>query len=156
MMTRTQRIRRKSYATRRAGARRRQTVEGSLRLRAAPAAQLESPAVRRLAPLVRPQPEHRTTRAPKRRLRRLKLVASNVRPRRSATVTAPPELRLIRGRAPWLLGAARPLPRGAPQPRPRSRSTASRSGQLVFVLAMAGIGLAALATSLGQILARVM
>lgn len=154
MMTRTQRIRRRSYATRRSGARRRQTVEGVLRLRATPAAQPAPPTARRLAPLVRPQPERRTTRAPQRRVRRLKLVASNARPRRSTTVTSPPELRLIRGRAPWLLAAPRPLPRAAP--RRRSRAHATRSGQLLFVLAMAGIGLAALATSLGQILARAM
>jgi hypothetical protein len=78
-------------------------------------------------------------------------VAVNARPRRSRTVTAPPELRLIPGRAPRLLAPPRRRSaEAATPPRPRS----ARSGQLIFVLAMAGIGLAALATSLGQILAR--
>jgi len=45
-------------------------------------------------------------------------------------------------------------PRLVEPPLPKVRARASRSGQLIFVLAMAGIGLAALATSVGQILAR--
>jgi hypothetical protein len=61
-----------------------------------------------------------------------------------------PALRLIRGRSPRLLPSR-------PPPRPRTVAPPrARVGQLVFVLAMAAVGLVALATSVGQILARVM
>ncbi|MEW6271701.1 MAG: hypothetical protein AB1689_20650, partial [Thermodesulfobacteriota bacterium] len=106
------------------------------------------PGSRRLAPLARPLPGPPPARPARRRRSALRLVASNARPRRSRVQVPRPELRLVPGRAPMLA-----LPRRtAPPPRPRPAATSSRLGQLVFVLTMAAIGLAALATSVGQIL----
>jgi hypothetical protein len=82
----------------------------------------------------------------------LRLVWVNRSPRRTRAVAVKPALRLIRGHAPRIVSRP-PLRRPRPALRQRSRS---RAGQLAFVAAMAAVGLIALATSVGQILARAM
>ena len=87
----------------------------------------------------------------RRRPRHLRLVASNARPRWRRPA-APPSLRLIRGSA---LLLTLPPRRVTQMPvRPADQEPRSRVAQLAFVVAMTAIGLVALATSVGQILAR--
>jgi hypothetical protein len=145
MMIRTQRIRRISATTQRPTARR--PIADPLR-RARRGESVTAP-VRRVGPLARPLPVPAKKR---RRPHRLRLVVVNLRPRRRRDVRPKPSLRLVRGGALSVVPQPRPRPRPlrAPSPRP------SRVGQLVFVVAMAAVGLAALATSVGQILARAM
>ena len=66
--------------------------------------------------------------------------------------TTPPALRLIRGRA--LLLAIPPRRVVTTQTPAAAQEPRSRVAQLAFVVAMTAIGLVALATSVGQILAR--
>lgn len=149
MMMRTQRIRRISPATRRPNARRQVTEPKRRTSRAQPplAAGRRAgalPAPRRHAPTPAPKTK------PRRRARHLRLVVANVRPR-WRRASAKPTLRLIRGRAPRL---ALPPRRAAVPVNVKREEPRSRAAQLVFVVAMAAIGLVALATSVGQILAR--
>jgi hypothetical protein len=76
---------------------------------------------------------------------------ANARPRWRRP-TSRPSLRLIRGRA--LLLALPPRRATLPPKRPEPQEPRSRLAQLAFVVAMTAIGLVALATSVGQILAR--
>ncbi|HEY8515041.1 MAG TPA: hypothetical protein VIS07_05985 [Candidatus Binatia bacterium] len=108
------------------------------------------PLARRYQTLVRPLPGSPPARPPRRRSRALRLVVNNAHPIRGLRPKSRPELRLIRGRAPMLAVPRRPPTPVLPRKRPAE--TSSRLGQLVFVLTMAAIGLAALATSVGQIL----
>jgi hypothetical protein len=108
-------------------------------------------ASRRPVPLLRPQHGPPPARPSRRRRSALRLVAVNARPRRRRVPLPPPQLRLVRGRAPMLALPRRPAPAA---PRARPAETSSRLGQLMFVLTMAAIGLAALATSVGQILSQ--
>jgi hypothetical protein len=85
------------------------------------------------------------------RTRRLRLVVVNARPRRRRQNGAQPVLHLLRGRAPAL---ASPRRAATPPPRVATREPKSRVAQLAFVMAMAAVGLVALATSLGQVLTR--
>jgi len=147
-MIRTQRIRKLSPTTRRpqpgraavdpsrGGRRRAEAAAPSLRRAVAPRPRALPPPARRAKPK-RPRPRH------------LRLVAVNLRPRRrrTSTVVERPQLRLLRGRAPSLA-----LPRRrAAVPRVKPPEPKSRVAQLAFVMAMAAIGLVALATSVGQL-----
>lgn len=144
MMTRTQKIRRISHATRRPAHARPSPERPRRPLRA----QAMPPATRRgLAPLRRPAEPAK----PRRRAPHLRLVVVNARPLRSFAAAAPPALRLVRGFAP--VGLAKPRA-ARPPARKRNAPAATRAGQLVFVLTMAAVGLAALATSVGQILSQ--
>jgi len=111
-----------------------------------------TPGVRRTAPLARPRPAKQPAQLPRHRSRRLRLVVVNARPRRRRTPLAKPSLRLLHGNAPRLAMPRQVVPR--PRTRPNNGEARSRVAQLVFVVAMAAVGLAALATSVGQILAR--
>ena len=146
MMIRTQRIRRISAATRRPNGGR-PIADATRRARRS---EPIVPIVRRVGPLARPRPLPPTTK-PRRRSHRLRLVVVNVRPRRPREHVVKPSLRLIRGSALATVPRRRPPVRPKPASKPRSRVA-----QLVFVVAMAAVGLAALATSVGQILARAM
>ena len=100
-----------------------------------------------------PAPRRSIPPAPPRRRRvaHLRLVSVNARPRWRRPAPSP-ALQLIRGRGVLL---ALP-PRRATPPRARNveREPRSRMAELAFVVAMTAIGLIALATSVGQILAR--
>ena len=147
MMIRTQRIRRISPASRRPSARRQPTEPPRRTRRAEPLATARRmaalPAPRRGAPVQPP--------ARRRRSRHLRLVSVNARPRWRRPA-APPALHLIRGRG--VLLALPPRRATAVPLRPTEQEPRSRIAQLAFVVAMTAIGLVALATSVGQILAR--
>jgi hypothetical protein len=148
MMMRTQRIRKLSPTSRRprSGRAAVDPLRGGRRR-----AEAAAPSLRRtVAPRVRALPQPARPAKPKRpRPRHLRLVAVNARPRRrrSGAVVERPQLRLLRGRAPSLALPRRraAVARVAP-PAPKSRVA-----QLAFVMAMAAIGLVALATSVGQL-----
>lgn len=146
MMIRTQRIRRISPTSRRPSVARqpapptRRTRRAELLAGARRGAAL--PAPRRHVPVKPPA---------RRKARHLRLVVTNARPRWRRP-TSRPELRLIRGRA--LLLALPPRRPALPPRRPEPQEPRSRIAQLAFVVAMTAIGLVALATSVGQILAR--
>jgi len=146
-MMRTQRIRRISPASRRPYSGR-PLADPQRRTRREAAPQQEA---RHARALVRAQPRTTPVRAPRPRSRRLRLVVVNARPRRRRTASPKPVFQLVRGRAPALALPRRVVPAAPPQ-----RQEPSRVAQLVFVVAMAAVGLAALATSVGQILARSM
>ncbi|MBM4246344.1 MAG: hypothetical protein FJ148_21515 [Deltaproteobacteria bacterium] len=81
----------------------------------------------------------------------LRLVSVNIRPRWRRPAPSP-ALQLIRGRGTLL---ALPRPRAATlRARTPEREPRSRVAELAFVVAMTAIGLIALATYIGQILAR--
>lgn len=131
--------------SRRPSARRQPNEPGHRTRRAEPLAN-----ARRMAAL--PAPRRAPAKTPaRRRARHLRLVANNARPRWRRPATQP-ELRLIRGRAPLL--ALPPRRVVAPQTPAAEHEPRSRVAQLAFVVAMTAIGLVALATSVGQILAR--
>lgn len=154
MMMRTQRIRRISPATRRPQARRAaDQTRRSRRLTPPPAAARRGTGAERRGTA----PARPSTSAPaatpvkqRRRPRHLRLVAFNARPRWRRPLP-PPVLRLVRGRAPSLaLPRARRIAAATARPtRPAVRQ--SRAAQLLFVAAMAAVGLVALATSIGQV-----
>ena len=145
MMIRTQRIRKISPVSRRPSARRQPNEPGHRTRRAEPLAN-----ARRMAAL--PAPRSVPAKAPvRRRAKHLRLVANNARPRWRRPTT-PPALRLIRGRA--LLLAIPPRRVVTTQTPAAAQEPRSRVAQLAFVVAMTAIGLVALATSVGQILAR--
>ena len=99
-----------------------------------------------------PAPLSTPAKAPlRRRAQHLRLVANNARPRWRRPAS-PPALRLIRGRAPLL--AIPPRRAVTTQTPSTAQEPRSRVAQLAFVVAMTAIGLVALATSVGQILAR--
>ena len=145
MMIRTQRIRKISPVSRRPSARRQPNEPGHRTRRAEPLAN-----ARRIAVLPAPRPVP-ATKPLRRRPSHLRVVASNARPRWRRPA-APPSLRLIRGSA--LLLTLPPRRVAQPPARPAAHEPRSRVAQLAFVVAMTAIGLVALATSVGQILAR--
>ena len=146
MMIRTQRIRRISPTSRRPSARRQTNETRHGARRAEPVTN-----ARRGAALPAPRRNAQAKPVKRRRARHLRLVVANVRPRWRRPV-APPELRLIRGRAPLLaLPPRRPAPAQVRSVEPEPRS---RVAPLAFVVAMTAIGLVALATSFGQLFAR--
>jgi len=146
-MIRTQRIRRISPIVRRP--QRRPTID---RLRGARRLDLSGPQARRaVAPRPGALPPPARPGRPRPRRRWLRLVVVNARPRRRRRELDKPVLRLLRGRAPSLARPRRVAPPRIEPPEPRSRVA-----QLVFVMALAAIGLVALATSVGQILTRTM
>lgn len=145
MMIRTQRIRRISPVSRRPSVRRQPEAPRQRARRAEPVAN-----ARRMAAL--PAPRQTPVKPPaRRRARHLRLVASNARPRWRRPAAAP-TLRLIHGRA--LLMALPPRRVALPATPAIAHEPRSRVAQLAFVVAMTAIGLVALATSVGQILAR--